>query len=102
MLLAVVAGSALAAWLAVRTGTALAAARYGEALAAAHAGTVVTQPPRLDSGWVLIAQPFGAALAYLAAAAGNAAATWAASCSRQLAQNRRRRSKLVVLFEGGK
>lgn len=71
VLLAVAAGSALAAWLAMRTGTALAATRYGEALAAAHAGAVVTHPPRLDSGWALIGQPFGAALAYLAGAAWN-------------------------------
>lgn len=70
ILLAVAAGSALAAWLAMRTGTALAAAHYSQALTAVHAGTV-THPPRLDSGWALIAQPFGAALAYLAAAAWN-------------------------------
>lgn len=71
VLLAVVAGSALAAWLAMRTGSAFAAARYGEALAAARPGTVVTHPPRLDSMWALIAQPFGAAMAYVAAVAWN-------------------------------
>ncbi len=70
VLLALTAGSALAAWLAMRTGIAL-AAPYDEALAAAPAGSVVTHPPRLDSGWALIAQPFGAALAYLAGAAWN-------------------------------
>ncbi|EHR49765.1 Protein of unknown function (DUF2567) [Saccharomonospora marina XMU15] len=62
-LLAVVGGSLLAAWLAMRLGTAFADARY-PVPESPGLGAVVERAPVLESRWVLLAQPMTAALAY--------------------------------------
>ncbi|AOS62741.1 DUF2567 domain-containing protein [Actinoalloteichus hymeniacidonis] len=68
--LAVVGGSALAAWLAMRTGLSFAASAHplGDQIGA---GMTLVRPPALDSAWAMIAQPLGAALAYGLATAWN-------------------------------
>lgn len=69
-LLAVVGGSALAAWLAMRIGLAFAGARYPVA-DSPELGAVIERAPVLESQWVLLAQPLTAALAYGVLAAWN-------------------------------
>jgi hypothetical protein len=69
MLLALAAGSLLAAWLAMRTGLAFTAGRYAAAVRASAPDAVVSAAPRLESAWVLIAQPLAAVLTYGVAAA---------------------------------
>jgi hypothetical protein len=71
VLLALAAGSLVAAWLAMRIGPFFADGRYAEAVSAAGPDSVVSAPPRLDSRWVLIAQPLAAALTYGVATAIN-------------------------------
>jgi hypothetical protein len=72
ILVAAVLGSLAAAWLAMRLGSAVAAWRYPALdLASARLGEVVARGPVLESAWVLVAQPFGAALAYSLAVAWN-------------------------------
>lgn len=70
-LLALAAGSLIAAWLAMRTGLSFAEGRYAEAVRAAAPNDVVAAVPRLESRWVLVAQPLAAVLAYSVAAAIN-------------------------------
>jgi Protein of unknown function (DUF2567) len=66
VLLAAVLGSLVAAWLAMRTGLWLAAARYP---GLASTGVPFPRAPVLQSGWVIVAQPFGVAVAYCIATA---------------------------------
>ncbi|MGH3888452.1 MAG: DUF2567 domain-containing protein [Pseudonocardiaceae bacterium] len=61
-------GSLAAAWLAMRIGLALAAARYPEL---ASIGVAFPRAPVLESGWVVIAQPFAATVAYCVTTAWN-------------------------------
>jgi hypothetical protein len=61
VLLAAVLGSLIAAWLAMRTGLWLVAARYPDL---ASTGAPFPQAPVLESGWVIITQPFGVAVTY--------------------------------------
>lgn len=70
ILLAGVLGAFIAAWLAMHTGLSFAAGHYALATAP-KAGSVFNIAPRLESGWVLIGQPLGAALAYGVLAAWN-------------------------------
>jgi hypothetical protein len=70
-LLALAVGSLIAAWLAMRTGVSFAEGRYADAVRAAGPTDVVSVAPRLESAWVLIAQPLAAALTYGVAAAIN-------------------------------
>ncbi|OLR94219.1 hypothetical protein BJP25_10545 [Actinokineospora bangkokensis] len=69
-LVALVLGSALAAWLATRVGPAWADAHYAAA-SAPQVGDVLTLAPRLESPWLWVAWPFAAALTYTFAAAWN-------------------------------
>nr|WP_313886881.1 DUF2567 domain-containing protein [Saccharomonospora amisosensis] len=69
-LLAVVAGSLLAGWLAMRLGPAFADARYAVP-ESPRLGAVIERAPVLESRWVLLAQPMTAALAYGVLAAWN-------------------------------
>lgn len=71
VLLGLAAGSLLAAWLAMRTGLWLVDGRYGGAARAAAPNSVVAVAPRLESVWVLAAQPLAALLTYGVAAATN-------------------------------
>lgn len=61
IVLAAVLGSLVAAWLALRIGLWVAAARYPDLAAS---GAPYPRPPVLESRWVIIAQPFGAAVSY--------------------------------------
>lgn len=70
ILLAGVLGSLVAGWLAMHTGVSFAAGHYALATAPAS-GSVFNIAPRLESGWVVIAEPLGAALAYGVLAAWN-------------------------------
>lgn len=71
VLVAAVLGSLIAAWLAMRVGLWLVDWRYP--LAAPKSGDVITRAPVLDSAWVIIAQPFGVAIAYSLAVSWNGA-----------------------------
>lgn len=71
LLLGLIAGSALAAWLAMRAGTTIAAARYNDEFAAAAVDTVAARPPPLESAWALVALPLATALVYGLAAGWN-------------------------------
>lgn len=70
-LLGLAVGSLVAAWLAMRTGVSFAEGRYADAVRAAGPNAVVSAAPRLESDWVLVAQPLAAALAYGVAVAIN-------------------------------
>lgn len=70
-LLALAAGSLVAAWLAMRTGVSFAQGSYGDAVRAAVPAGVVQATPRLESAWVLVAQPLAAVLTYGVATALN-------------------------------
>ena len=70
-LLGLVAGSLVAAWLAMRTGMSFVDGRYAAAVRAAGPDAVVSAAPRLESVWALVAQPLAAALTYGVAAATN-------------------------------
>ena len=70
-LLGLVAGSLLAAWLAMRVGLALVNAHYAGAVRAAGPDAVVSAVPRLESAWALVVQPLAAVLTYGVAAATN-------------------------------
>jgi hypothetical protein len=61
-------GSLLAAWLATRVGLWLAAVQYPDLAAT---GAPFPRPPVLESGWVVVAQPFGVTISYCLAAAWN-------------------------------
>lgn len=65
------AGSLFAAWLAVRMGVSFAHARYAQPSSLLPPNDVVAVAPRIDSNWVIIAQPLFAVLAYGMAAAAN-------------------------------
>ncbi len=54
-------GSLVGAWLAMRTGLWLVAARYPDL---ASSGAPFPRSPVLESGWVIVAQPFGVTVAY--------------------------------------
>jgi hypothetical protein len=68
VLLAAVLGSLTAAWLAMRFGLWLAAGRYPDL---ASTGAPFPRPPVLESGWVIIGQPFGVAVTYCITTAWN-------------------------------
>ncbi|PRX48547.1 uncharacterized protein DUF2567 [Prauserella shujinwangii] len=70
ILLAAITGSVFAAWLGMRMGIAFAGGRYTITDAPAI-GDVVVKGPVLESGWALLAQPLGTALAYGTLAAWN-------------------------------
>jgi hypothetical protein len=61
-------GSLIGAWLAMRTGLWIVAASYPNL---ASTGAPYPRAPVLESSWVIIAQPFGAAVSYCIAAAWN-------------------------------
>ena len=71
VLLGLVTGSLLAAWLAMRVGLELADARYAGAVRDAAPDSVVPVGPRLESSWILVAQPLAAVLSYGVAVAAN-------------------------------
>ncbi len=71
LLLGAVAGSLLSAWVALRTGLAFADAAHAVP-GTPRTGSVIERAPVLESAWVVLAQPFGAALSYGMAAAWNA------------------------------
>ncbi|MGH3844572.1 MAG: DUF2567 domain-containing protein [Pseudonocardiaceae bacterium] len=60
LLIAAAVGSVIAAWLAMDTGLWLVAAGYPDL---ASTGAPFPRAPVLDSGWVLVGQPFGVAVA---------------------------------------
>ncbi|MGH3670718.1 MAG: DUF2567 domain-containing protein, partial [Pseudonocardiaceae bacterium] len=68
VLLAAVAGSLIAGWLAMRTGLWLVASRYPDL---ASAGAPFPRPPVLQSAWVIVTQPFGVVFAYSITTAWN-------------------------------
>ncbi len=68
VLVAAMLGSLIAAWLAMRVGLWLAAARYPDL---ASTGLAFPRAPVLESSWVVIAQPFGAAITYCITTAWN-------------------------------
>ena len=70
ILVVAVIGSLIGAWLAMRTGLWLAAARYPDL---ASNGAPFPRAPVLESGWVVVAQPFGVVIAYSLTTAWNAA-----------------------------
>lgn len=70
ILIVAVIGSLVAAWLAMRTGLWLAAARYPDL---ASSGAPFPRAPVLESGWVVVAKPFGVVIAYSLTTAWNAA-----------------------------
>jgi Protein of unknown function (DUF2567) len=70
-LLGLTLGSLVAAWLAMRIGLSFVDGRYADAVRAAVPESVVSAVPRLDSAWILIAQPLAAVLTYGVAAAIN-------------------------------
>ncbi|HZA16873.1 MAG TPA: DUF2567 domain-containing protein [Pseudonocardiaceae bacterium] len=61
VLVAAVLGSLISAWLAMNLGLSLADARYPDVAAT---GAAFLRAPVLESSWVVVAQPFGAAIAY--------------------------------------
>lgn len=63
IMIAAVLGSVIAAWLAMQTGLSFAAGRY-VVPGSPTIGTVFELAPRLETGWVLLAQPLAAAFAY--------------------------------------
>ena len=71
VLVAAVLGSLIAAWLAMRVGLWLVDWRYP--LAGPKPGDVITRAPVLESTWVVVAQPFGVAIAYSLAVSWNGA-----------------------------
>lgn len=71
LLVGAVAGSLAGAWVAMRTGEALAAARYADTLLATAAGGTAARPPELESAWAVVAAPFAVAVTYSALAAWN-------------------------------
>ncbi|MGH3815153.1 MAG: DUF2567 domain-containing protein, partial [Pseudonocardiaceae bacterium] len=71
VLVAAVLGSLIAAWLAMRVGLWLVDWRYP--LAGPKSGDVITRAPVLASAWVVVAQPFGVAIAYSLAVSWNGA-----------------------------
>ncbi|MDQ3760499.1 MAG: DUF2567 domain-containing protein [Actinomycetota bacterium] len=68
VLVTAVLGSLIAAWLAMRIGLWLAAARYPNL---ASTGLAFPRAPVLESGWVVVAQPFAVAVTYCITAAWN-------------------------------
>ncbi|MDV6012701.1 DUF2567 domain-containing protein [Haloechinothrix sp. LS1_15] len=70
IMIAAVAGSLLAAWLASLMGEAFVGGMY-EITEPPEVGDVVTEAPQLDTPWVLVAQPFATALTYGLLAAWN-------------------------------
>jgi hypothetical protein len=70
IMIAVVLGSVIAAWLAMQTGLSFAAGRYVVS-GPPTVGMMFELAPRLETGWVLLAQPLGAAFAYGVLAAWN-------------------------------
>lgn len=68
MVVAAMLGSLFAAWLAMRAGLSLADAHYPDL---ASTGVVFPRAPVLESGWVIVAQPFGAVIAYCVTTAWN-------------------------------
>jgi H+/Cl- antiporter ClcA len=63
IMIAAVLGAVVAAWFAMRVGVSWAAGRY-TVTGAPKVGDVVSQAPRLESGWALVAWPLTTALAY--------------------------------------
>jgi hypothetical protein len=63
IMVAAVLGSLIAAYLAMQSGLGFAAGHYVLS-GAPKIGSVFEKAPRLETGWALIAQPLGAALAY--------------------------------------
>ncbi|MDQ3987610.1 MAG: DUF2567 domain-containing protein [Actinomycetota bacterium] len=61
VLVAAMLGSLVSAWLAMNLGLSLADARYPDMAAT---GVAFLRPPVLESSWVVVAQPFGATIAY--------------------------------------
>ena len=61
VLIAAVLGSLISAWLAMNLGLSLAEARYPDVAAT---GMAFLRAPVLESSWVVVAQPFGTAIAY--------------------------------------
>jgi len=70
ILVTTVIGSLIAAWLAMHTGLWLAAARYPDL---ASSGAPFPRAPVLESGWVIVAQPFGVVITYSLTTAWNGA-----------------------------
>lgn len=70
-LIGLAAGSAIAAWLAMRTGVSFVEGRYADAIRTAAPASVVQAIPRLESTWAIVAQPLAAVLTYGVAAATN-------------------------------
>lgn len=70
-LLALAAGSLVAAWLAMRTGMSFAEGRYADAVRQASPDAVVAIAPRLESTWAIVVQPLFAVLTYGVAVAAN-------------------------------
>ncbi len=68
ILIAGVIGSLIASWLAMRTGVWLAAGRYPDL---ASSGLPFPRAPVLESGWVIVAQPFGVVVTYSLTTAWN-------------------------------
>lgn len=68
ILIVAVIGSLIAAWLAMRTGLWLATARYPDL---ASSAAPFPRAPVLESGWVVVAQPFGVVIAYSLTTAWN-------------------------------
>jgi hypothetical protein len=68
VLLAGVLGSLIAAWLAMRTGLWVVAAGYPDL---ASTGAPFPRPPVLQSGWVVVGQPFALAVTYSITTAWN-------------------------------
>jgi hypothetical protein len=73
VLLAGVLGSLAAAWIAMRIGLSLAGWRF-PVISGARPGQALSRPPVLESLWIVVAQPFGVALAYSFAVAWNGTA----------------------------
>nr|WP_306999373.1 DUF2567 domain-containing protein [Amycolatopsis thermophila] len=63
VLIAAVLGGLLAAWLGTQIGVAFANGHYAVTSTPA-VGDVISRAPRIESMWVLVAQPLGTALAY--------------------------------------
>jgi xanthosine utilization system XapX-like protein len=70
ILVAGVLGALIGGWLAMHTGVSFAAGHYA-LTTAPQAGSVFAIAPRLETGWVVVVQPLGAALAYGVLAAWN-------------------------------
>lgn len=68
VLVAAMLGSLIAAWLAMRLGLWLVAARYPDLVST---GVAVPRAPVLESGWVVIAQPFAVSVTYSITTAWN-------------------------------